>query len=344
MFRRADRIIDAAPDLSTRLSARDASGAGEYAANMDEGRYTMSLNASLAGARNQAKARDAEAPGMPSHMRDAQDVNRFDVWLSAELAGVTDDRAGERAESDFGVAQLGADWAVSDDLLIGGLVQFDWMDETAREIFEEAGAIAGARVDGEGWMAGPYVVWRMADRVVLDGLAMYGTSSNTVNPLGLYEDEFETDRWMVRANLTGEYGRGALLVRPQATLTHFEETQDGYTDSLGIVIPSQSIALGRLSAGPEFVWRQDRRDGAYWELRSKVRAVWDYQPAELLMESGQFSSADSEFRADGEVGVAATLRNGAQLELSVGLAGIGQSDFEATTARFNLRYPLSLGH
>lgn len=344
MLRRADRIIDAAPDLSTRLSARETVGAGESAAHMDDGRYTLSFNASLAGARNQAKARDAGAPGVPSHMRDADDVNRFDVWLSAELAGVTDDRAGERAESDFGVAQLGADWAVSDALLIGGMIQFDWMDETAREIFEEAGAVAGARVDGEGWMAGPYLVWRVADRLVLDGLAMYGASSNTVNPLGLYEDEFETDRWMVRANVTGEYGRGALMMRPQATLTHFEETQDGYSDSLGIAIPGQSIALGRLAAGPELVWRQERASGAQWELRTKVRAVWDYRPAELLMESGQFSSGDSEFRADGEVGLAATLRNGAQLELSVGLAGIGQSDFEATTARFNLRYPLSLGH
>ncbi|WP_440958142.1 Ig-like domain-containing protein [Oceanicaulis sp. LC35] len=341
MFRRADRIIDAAPDLSMRLSARENTGAGQYAADVDQGRYSMSLTASLAGARNQAKARHSDAPGVPSHMRD--NVGRFDVWLSAELAGVNDNRAGERAESDFGVAQFGADWEVSDELLVGGMIQFDWMDETAREVFEEAGAIAGARVDGEGWMAGPYVVWRMADRIVLDGLAMYGSSTNTINPLGLYEDEFETDRWMVRANLTGEYGQGGFLVRPQATLTHFEETQDGYTDSLGIVIPSQSIALGRLSAGPEFVWRQDRSGGAYWELRSRLRAVWDYQPAELLMESGLFSSSESEFRADGEVGLAATMRNGAQIEFSLGLSGIGQDDFEANTARFNLRFPLSLG-
>ena len=341
MLRRADRLIDAAPDLSTRLSARESMGAGQYAANVDQGRYTMSLTASLAGARNQAKARHSDAPGMPSSMRD--DVGRLDVWLSAELSGVSDNRAGERAESDFGVAQLGLDWAVSDALLVGAMVQMDWMDETAQEVFEEAGAITGARVDGEGWMAGPYVVWRVADSVILDGLALYGTSSNTVNPLGLYEDEFETDRWMLQANLTGEYGRGAFLVRPQATLTHFEETQDGYTDSLGFVIPSQSIALGRLAAGPELVWRQERASGARWELRSKLRAVWDYQPAELLSETGAFMNSESDLRADGEIGVAATLSNGAVFELSVGVSGIGQEDFEANSARFQLRYPLSLG-
>ena len=342
MLRRADRLIDSAPDLSTRLSAREGMGAGEYSANMDDGRYTMSLTASLAGARNQAKARHSDAPGMPSHMRD--NVGRLDVWLSAELSGVTDNRAGERAESDFGVAQLGVDWAVSDDLLVGGMVQLDWMDETAREVFAEAGAIAGARVDGEGWMAGPYMVWRVADGVILDSMALYGMSSNTVNPLGLYEDEFDTDRWMLQANLTGEYGRGAFVVRPQATLTHFEETQDGYTDSLGIVIPSQSIALGRLAAGPELIWRQDSASGARWELRSKLRAVWDYQPADLLSETGTFMNSEADVRADGEIGIAATLQNGAVFELSVGMSGIGQDDFEANTARFQLRYPLSLGH
>jgi len=341
MLRRADRLIDSAPDLSTRLSARDGMGAGEYSANMDDGRYTMSLTASLAGARNQAKARHSDAPGMPSRMRD--DVGRLDVWLSAELSGVTDNRAGERAESDFGVAQLGVDWAVSDDLLVGGMVQLDWMDETAREVFAEAGAIAGARVDGEGWMAGPYMVWRVADGVILDSMALYGMSSNTVNPLGLYEDEFDTDRWMLQANLTGEYGRGAFVVRPQATLTHFEETQDGYTDSLGIVIPSQSIALGRLAAGPELIWRQDSASGARWELRSKLRAVWDYQPADLLSETGTFMNSESDVRADGEIGIAATLQNGAVFELSVGMSGIGQDDFEANTARFQLRVPLSMG-
>lgn len=341
MLRRADRIIDAAPDLSTRLGARRETGAGLYSADVDRGRYNMSLTASLAGARNQAKSRHADAPGMPSHMRD--DEGRLDVWLSAEVSGVTDDRAGERAESDFGVAQLGADWALSDDVLIGAMVQFDWMDETAREVFEEAGAIAGARVDGEGWMAGPYMVWRMADRVIFDGLAMYGTSSNTVNPLGLYEDEFETDRWMVRANLTGEYARGPWMVRPQATLTHFEESQDAYTDSLGITIPGQSVELGRLSAGPELIWRHERSNGARWELSSRVRAVWDYQPADLLTESGLFTDEGSDFRADGELGVSAILGNGAILQVTVGMSGIGQSDFEANSARFNVRFPLSLG-
>ncbi|WP_291845492.1 hypothetical protein [Maricaulis sp.] len=58
--------------------------------------------------------------------------------------------------------------------------------------------------------------------------------------LGPYEDASETDRYMLRANLTGEFGTGNWRIRPQANLTHFEETQGAYTDSLNIAIPDRS--------------------------------------------------------------------------------------------------------
>jgi len=342
MLRRADRIIEAAPDLSRRLGARDIVRPGEFAANVDGGRYNLSMSASLSGMRNSAKADEPDAPGVRVWEREPDD--RLDVWMSAEMSGVSDDRAGERAESDFGVFQLGADWAISDDMLIGAMLQYDWMDEEAREVFVEAGAVAGAVVSGEGWMAGPYLVWRFADGITFDGMALYGTSANTVNPLGLYEDDFDTDRWMLRANLTGEYSDGGpWTLRPQATLTHFEESQDAYTDSLGIAIPGQSITLGRFAAGPEVIWRHPRANGGHFELSTRMRAVWDYHPAELLGEAGLLTGGESDLRADGRFGAGAVFANGAMLGLEVSLAGIGDGDFEANSARINFRVPLSLG-
>ena len=342
MLRRADRIIEAAPDLSRRLGARDIVRPGEFAANVDGGRYNLSMSASLSGMRNSAKADEPDAPGVRAWEREPDD--RLDVWMSAEMSGVSDDRAGERAESDFGVFQLGADWAVSDDMLIGAMLQYDWMDEEAREVFVEAGAVAGAVISGEGWMAGPYLVWRFADGITFDGMALYGTSANTVNPLGLYEDDFDTDRWMLRANLTGEYSDGGpWTLRPQATLTHFEESQDAYTDSLGIAIPGQSITLGRFAAGPEVIWRHPRANGGHFELSTRMRAVWDYHPAELLGEAGLLTGGESDLRADGRFGAGAVFANGAMLGLEVSLAGIGDGDFKANSARINFRVPLSLG-
>jgi hypothetical protein len=339
MVRRADRIIEAAPDLSRRFEERGTTQRGTMGADVDgSGRYQMDFSASLSGLRN------AVAAEMPANMAGVYNGERpfldgWDIWLAAEVSGVSDNRAGEGAESDFGVAQLGVDYQLSGDLILGALAQYDWMDETAGEVFEAAGALRGARVQGEGWMAGPYAVWRIRDSLILDALAMYGRSGNSVDPLGLYEDDFDTSRLMVRANLTGEFRSGPWRLRPQAGITHFEETQDQYVDSLGIDIPEQTIALGRFRAGPELAWRHDATGSGWFEVSTALNAVWDYQAAELLNESGVLVSGDENLRADSRFGLAALTPWGAIVRLEAGFAGIGIGDFEATTGRFEIRIP-----
>jgi hypothetical protein len=337
MARRADRIVEAAPDLSRRFDERATTQRGSIGAEVDgAGRYQMSLGASLSGMRNAAAQQDGAArfanPERPF-------LDGWDVWLAAEVSGVSDDRAGEGAESDFGVAQLGVDYQIGADLIVGALAQYDWMSETSNEIFEDAGAIRGARVEGEGWMAGPYAVWRIADSLILDGLALYGRSDNQVDPLGLYEDGFETDRFMLRANLTGQFVSGAWRLRPQAGLTHFEETQAAYTDSLGIAIPEQTVSLGRLRAGPEVAWRHEGARGGWLELTTALNAVWDYQTAELLSEAGLLVGGDDDLRADARFGLSALTRWGAIIRVETGVDGLGVGDFQARTARFEIRIP-----
>jgi outer membrane autotransporter protein len=338
MVRRADQIMQAAPDLSRRFEERGTTQRGGFGADMDgSGRYQMAFTTSLSGLRNAAAAAQDGAAQFANPERPFLDG--WDVWIAAEVSGVSDNRAGERAESDFGVAQLGVDYQLRPDLIVGALAQYDWMSETAQDIFEEAGAVRGARVEGEGWMAGPYAVWRIRDSLILDGLALYGQSDNQVDPLGLYEDDFETDRFMLRANLTGEFASGAWRLRPQAGLTHFEETQAAYTDSLGIAIPEQTIAIGRLRAGPEVAWRSAGERGSWFEVRTAVNAVWDYQAADLLSETGQLTGGDESLRADARFGLAALTRWGALIGIETGYAGLGQGDFEARSLRLEIRIP-----
>ncbi len=338
MARRADRIVAAAPDFSQRFSERESTERGSFAADMDgSGRSTMAFSASLSGMRNAAEAATPEIAGVTNYERPF--AENWDVWLAAEFASVKDNRAGDDARSDFAVTQLGIDYQVSDTLILGVMAQYDWMDEVSDEINTAAGAIAGAQVEGSGWMAGPYGVWKLADTLTFDALAMFGTSDNTVNPLGLYEDDFETDRYMLRANLTGEFGTGNWRIRPQANLTHFEETQGAYTDSLNIAIPEQTLTLGRITAGPEVAWMERRNDGSYLELTSSVRAVWDYQAADLLNEAGLLVDGDDDMRADARVGIGAGFASGMNFRFEAGFAGLGVGDFEATTARFQLRIP-----
>ncbi|MCR9130689.1 MAG: Ig-like domain-containing protein [Alphaproteobacteria bacterium] len=335
MARRADRLVEAAPDLHRRFSEREATERGAFQADVNGGRYTMALTGSLSGLRNAAAQN--QAPGV--YNPESPFAQNWDVWFAAEAAGVRDDRAGDDVESDFAVVQLGLDYLVSDRLIVGVLAQYDWMDERSSEVFSNAGATLGAQVEGEGWMAGPYAIWRVRDALTLDVLALYGGSDNTVNPLGFYEDDFETDRFMLRANLTGELRSGAWRLRPQVGITHYEETQTAYTDSLGLSIPEQSLTLGRLRAGPEVAWRDEYEDGGYLELTSRIQALWDYDPADLINEAGLLTSGNDDLRADARFGLARRFGSGMSLRLEAGFSGLGVGDFEATTGRFEIRIP-----
>lgn len=337
MARRADRIVAAAPDLSTRFTDRDAARRGAFAADMDgSGRSNMAFSLSLAGMRNAAAADTPIIPGAANPERPF--AEQWDVWLATEWSRIEDDRGGDGASSDIAIAQLGIDRQVSDGLILGVMAQYDWMDEMAEDVNASAGAVAGARVEGEGWMVGPYAVWRVRDQLILDGLVMYGQSDNTVNPLGLYADGFETDRLMARVNLTGEFQSGAWSLRPQINLTHFEETQGAYVDSLNIAIPEQTVRLGRITAGPEVVWRKADETGSL-ELSTSLRAVWDYDAAGQINDAGLLVAAADDLRADARFGIGMTLRSGIHLSTEAGFAGLGVNRFEATTLRFELRIP-----
>ncbi|MCZ4296487.1 Ig-like domain-containing protein [Henriciella marina] len=343
MLRRADRIIDAAPELSRRFSDRDSAQRGGMSANASgAGYYQMDFSVSLSGARNAVVADEANT-GARFNNSEASFLDGWDVWLAAEASGIRDDRADERSRTDFATVQLGVDYLLRDDVIIGAMAQYDWMEDEAREVFSDAGAVRGAQVQGEGWMAGPYAVWRVKDSLVVDGLAMFGESDNRVNPLGLYSDDFETERYMVRANVTGEIRSGPWTVRPQAGITQYKETQSAYTDTLGIKIPAQDISLGRFRAGPEVAWRNEFRDGSWLQLSGRLNAVWDYDSADLLTERGFLSTDDTDLRADARIGVATQTKWGPQVRLEVGIAGVGAGDFRAETARIEIRVPFGSG-
>ncbi|MAK61226.1 MAG: hypothetical protein CMK09_09635 [Ponticaulis sp.] len=335
VVRRADRILDASPDLARRFMDRDTTSPGHVAVDMTRNSRLASLSTSLSGLRGHAKQSSPQMPGT----RDMDTRSDWDVWLSANYSSVSDDRAGDLSESEFGIVQMGADWQVSEGRLFGVMLQRDWMDDVSEDIAARAGAVRGARVGGSGWMAGPYMVQQVREGVWLDAIAMYGASSNTVDPLGLYEDEFDTERYLLRVNLTGEWRQGGWRVRPAASLSHFEETQSAYTDSLGIHIPAQTITVGRFEAGPEVAYRFDHGTEGWWEPVVGLTGVWDYNPATLLDENGGLVGS-GDVRADARFGVQGEFWGGAILRFTADVSGLGDGDFEARSARLEIRIGL----
>ena len=168
-----------------------------------------------------------------------------------------------------------------------------------------------------------------------------GQSDNQVNPIGTYWDDFETSRWLAEANLVGDIINGAWRFSPGVGIAYFSEEQKQYTDSLGFVIPSQEITLGRITAGPEIAYRFETPDGGVFEPFVKVTAVYDYDDTEVINLSGQLAGLGN-FRADARVGLAAEFANGGRLSAEAMFSGVGEGDFEATTGMIRVRLPLSL--
>jgi Autotransporter beta-domain len=150
---------------------------------------------------------------------------------------------------------LSADYLIKSSILIGALIQYNWMSEKSKSL--------GSSVEGHGAMAGPYVSARITPNVFFDARAAWGTSDNTVNPYGIYNDKFGTDRWLAHANLTGNWRFGDYRFTPSAGgLTYIEEVQHAYIDRVGVLIPSQTVRLGRLAIGPEIAYRYLAANGA----------------------------------------------------------------------------------
>ena len=96
---------------------------------------------------------------------------------------------------------------------------------------------------------------RLSENIFFDARAAWGESDNSINPLGFYTDSFETKRWLVRGNLTGNWNFGDWRLTPSVSVARIEEDQQAYIDSLGISIPGQNLALGRVTFGPEIGYR-----------------------------------------------------------------------------------------
>tara|TARA_R110000868_G_scaffold13892_1_gene64601 strand:+ start:47162 stop:54469 length:7308 start_codon:yes stop_codon:yes gene_type:complete len=335
MVARADQILTNTPDLSRRMrGSRTSATPNHFAADYTEGRLSADISTSLSAIRQAAESSEPQMPGQSRLNLDSEvGAASLDVWVQANYASVDDNRAGLDSSSTFGIYYLGVDMMASENLLIGALLQWDHA-ETVTGTYR-------SQVEGDGWLAGPYMVARLYENVYLDARGAWGRSDNTVDPLGLYVDDFETTRWLVEANVSGEISAGNWRITPRAGLAYFSEEQASYTDTLGFFIPSQEITLGRFNAGPEFAYRFVNSEGGYFEPYLRVTAVWDYDGADVYNAVGALQGIGG-LRADARLGLTAEMANGGRISGEIGVMGVGEGEFEANNAMIRVRLPLSM--
>jgi hypothetical protein len=252
-----------------------------------------------------------------------------DVWLEVHYSEFEDeDNSGAKSEGHFGVAYVGIDYLVTPTVLVGILGQIDWGEEDSN---------LGSSVDGVGGMAGPYLSARLTPNLFFTTRAAYGISENNVSPIGTFEDDFSTDRWLASAEFTGNWNFGNLRITPTASVTYLQEDQHGYTDSLGTPIPSQTVSLGQLSFGPEIAYRFVG-DRYTWEPHISVNGLWDFDDDDGIVAG--LVATDEDLRAKVKAGILAQAAGGASLRVVGTFDGIGGDGFEAFGGQAWLSIPL----
>ncbi|MCL4766174.1 MAG: Ig-like domain repeat protein [Hyphomicrobiaceae bacterium] len=257
----------------------------------------------------------------------------FDIWAEGHYRVFSDDRDRQDADGHFGVVYLGADYVVTPWLLIGALVQYDSMEESSRK--------DNYRIEGHGWMAGPYATVRLSDEIFLQGRAAWGTSSNTVSPFLTYSDDFDSERWLVSSTLVGRWEFGRWQLRPNATLAYIEDVSSAYTDSLGVPIPGVKVSLGQLKAGPEVSYRFSFADGTEIEPHLGLHAIWNFASSDEAADFGGTLTGPEELRGRIELGLRAAFQGGVAVDFSGSYDGIGSETFHSTGGRITVRVPLN---
>ena len=316
-------ILAHQPDLQRRIDRLEgisASGGSATAYGLPvPGSGKLPFNATFASGSKRVSTSLAMARSATGGADRGQQA--FDIWAEASFASA---RLGTQ-RGNFKIAYLGADYRVSDNLLVGALFEYD--------DFNDKGTLTAGEAEGNGWMAGPYVMAKIAPQLFGELRAAWGKSDNRVSPLGTYTDSFKTSRSYYSGSLIGQFDIGKDLVfRPEMTLRHISERQKAYIDSLNIAIPSQTVDQGDVTFRPRLHYIAKLDSG--WQLRpfGEVEGIYTFGT------QGGNSVIGNGLRGRIEGGIDLFSPGGMRASLSAFHDGIGAQSFRSTGAHVSVSF------
>ena len=199
------RMAQAKEPVTVTANGTDATGAASFG-------FATSL-AAVESARRLAAGEDSPTAGLG---------NDFNLWLDGSVSLYRDDGTGDWGT--FGLLNLGADYLVSDHLLVGLSLHLDRMADPTDE---------DEQLTGLGWLAGPYVSMEIARDIFVDTSLRYGGSANDIEA-GDWTGDFDTTRWMADVALSGEWQlTPETVLTPAMRVVYFDEKVDTYEISDG---------------------------------------------------------------------------------------------------------------
>ncbi|MGZ5889636.1 MAG: autotransporter outer membrane beta-barrel domain-containing protein [Hyphomicrobium sp.] len=260
-----------------------------------------------------------------------QAASPWDIWVEGRYSAFNDDNGNLGRNGHVGVFYVGGDYRIAENMIVGVLAQFDWSKD-------DSGVLL-SKVDGNGWMVGPYLSARIHDNIYFDLRAAWGRSENDLT-LGAATGDFDTSRWLVKGALAGNWMYGAWRITPSADLAYITESADAFTNSAGTFVPGQDVSLGRLQFGPEIGYRFAHTANTFIEPFAAIKGVWDFDnPNVAIVDGYVVGPGDFWGRLQGGLNIATT--SGWYVRGLASWDGLGTSDYNGYTLQGTVNVPLN---
>ena len=249
------------------------------------------------------------------------------IWVQGSYSTFDQDQIQIASDGDTYALGVGADWQFS-DRFIGGL-SFSGYTSDATLSFNNGS------LETDGVIIAPYFAAILGKNrnFVLDGAIGYGVGeSDATRSNGTITGSYDSDLWFASTNLTYQKSYRNFSFAPKVGVLWLDSTNDGYTESGGVVIPGGGTQLGRLSFGGKVSYIRNPKFIPY------ISAIGEYD-----FETDDYSSFTAGNRPSVE-DTGATVGLGAQMALSERLSGtlegttaLGREDYSAYTLSGTLR-------
>ena len=203
-------------------------------------------------------------------------TTRWNGWFDGRLIGATDSIAQQSSFGFVGVA--GADYKLQPWLAVGLTV--------GTEAFNTKIGTAGANVSENGVSVAPYVGVRLDPNIFFSAFVGGTWLNYNTAPQPGTSAAFGAWRFMAGGSLTGVWRMGPWRLQPSVDIAYGSESQNGFTDSAGTVVPGQIVQYGRVRGGPEVGYRFDFPD---WSIEPFVlaRGNIDFATNQTVLANGQ---------------------------------------------------------
>ncbi len=166
---------------------------------------------------------------------------KWNVWMEGRATAVNDTLTVSNSSGIVGAA--GADYKVLPRLTLGMSFSI--------ESFDNRSGNQGARMTMLGFSALPYIGFKIDDNLIASAFVGVSTLAYNTSPVPGTTGGFNGLRFMTGGSIAGTWHDGPWRFSPTLSGSYGNETQTGYTDSAGNVVPGQVVSYGRIEAGPE---------------------------------------------------------------------------------------------